>query len=488
MTATGVGLLLVAMSLPSFGALRPEYGGTVRLAAFGSLTLDPAALTLPTNSMLAGLVFETLVSVDATGAIVPGLAQDWQLSADRMSVSFGLGPVLFSNAEPLTPAMVVASLLRLKGTDQEWLTSSLILGPVNSQVGTPLDSMVAPIDANAVPTSNAMTRVQFRLRAPDPMILFKLAHPATAISRLDKDGTPIGTGPFSVSSSARDGHHVMLGPNPYYRDGPPYLESIDVTLLDAVEAGLRELERGQLDLSPVPIDQVDRLAGGVPELKLHTLRNLETVCLLLHPTRFGKGQKEWILSRLDLASMVSFRLRGHGIRARCFEPRLTPYAEEVPAALPPSGSAPPSTRPLRLLVPAHLPLAQQLAARIRGELQGHGAAIELELLGPSALDSRLSSGDFDLALVFARSLGSPPLTLLDWAQTLRQPLPVMDAQLASWLLADEGFQRLPSVLPLFAIDANYAAQSRLVDLNWSPDGRPILEQTWWKPRLDSPER
>jgi MarR-like DNA-binding transcriptional regulator SgrR of sgrS sRNA len=447
-------------------ALRPAYGGTVRMAVFEPLSLDPATLSLPTDGEISGLVFEPLVGLDSAGALVPGLAESWQPGDDGLSFTLQLAPVRFSDGTPLTPQDVLASLARLRGTRQGWIVSNLLLGPESVALSP--------------------NQLQLRLKAPDPLALYKLAHPAAAISRPGPDGRPVGTAPFAIASISADRRRAVLSPNPYHPDGPPYLESVELVNFDAAEAALRELERGQIDLAPVPLDQADRLAGGTPELRLYTLENFETIVLLLHPKRFGPQHKSWIRSHLDLSSMISFRLRGHGGRAKSFDAHLTPYAEE-PTSEPGPDAAPPGlSKPMRLLFPAHLTLAHQLAARIRGDLQGHGAAVEVEPVAPAVLEERLGRGDYEMALVFVHSLGAPPLTVLDWAQTLGLEAPAMSGQLASWLVADESFQKLPSILPLFQTRVHMGAQARLVDLKWTASGRPTLEQTWWRPRLDIP--
>jgi peptide/nickel transport system substrate-binding protein len=465
--ALGIALAVALGAAAARAALRPAYGGSVRLAVFEPIVLDPAALPPPTDGTLSGLVFETLVGLDGSGSLVPGLAESWKLGDDGLSLTLQLAPGSFSSGGSLTPEDVLSSLGRLRGGRQGWLVANLLL-----EAGT---------------GSTESGQVELRLQAPDPLALYKLAHPATAISRPGPEGL-LGTGPFAIVSVSPDRRRAVLGPNAHHPDGPPYLDSLELIEFDAVEVALRELERGQIEISPVPLDQADRLAGGAPGLRLHTLDNLQTVVLLLHPGRLGVEHKSWIQSHLDLASMISFRLRDQGGRARSFDARLTPYSAEPPDEPDPEEPPPRLARPLRLLFPAHLPLAHQLAARIRGDLQGHGAAVEVEPLGPAALRTRLGRGDYELALVFVRSLGAPPLTLLDWAQVLGLQAPAMSGQFSSWLAADESFQSLPSILPLFQTRVHVGVQARLVDLKWTASGRPTLEQTWWKPRLDIPER
>jgi MarR-like DNA-binding transcriptional regulator SgrR of sgrS sRNA len=460
-----VHLVLLLGALAASAALRPEYGGTLRLAAFEPPVLDPAQLPLPTDGALTRLVYETLLVPGPGGALERGLAEDWTLSPDGLRLSLTLREARFADGEALTPAAVIASLARLRGTPQGWLVEGLEL----------------PQPPGASEHEGSQLRLQ--LRHADPLLPYKLAHPAAGIVHRGADGLLYGTGPFTPAAGQSERGRLLLGPNRLHRDGAPYLDSVEVTLFETADEALRELERGGLDLSAVPMDDADRLAQGLPYLRLHRLEHAETVALVLSPRRLDPAYKAWIASHLDLGSMIAYRLRGHGGRARTFDARLTPYASG-PAPEPGAAARPAGLRPLRLAFPRHLPLAHQLAARIRGDLQTHGAQILLEPLGRPLLARRLTDGDYDLALVFVRSLGSPPLTLLDWAQTLRLAVPQMDTQLASWLRADEALQALPWVLPLFWVHVHHGAQSRLVDLHWNAAGRPLLEQTWWKPRLD----
>ena len=80
------------------------------------------------------------------------------------------------------------------------------------------------------------------------------------------------------------------------------------------------------------------------------------------------------------------------------------------------------------------------------------------------------SGGLDELATFASYWGLPKM--FDTAFAIRE------------YVADESFQSLPSILPLFQTRVHVGAQARLVDLKWTSCGRPVLEQTWWKPRLD----
>ena len=89
---------------------------TLRLGVGGPWTGDPADAgpTVVANRVIAGLLHEGLTAVDGNGAIVPGLAERWFVSDDRLQWTFVLPEGLTDNlGGVLTARDVKASLERL---------------------------------------------------------------------------------------------------------------------------------------------------------------------------------------------------------------------------------------------------------------------------------------------------------------------------------------------------------------------------------------
>jgi ABC-type transport system substrate-binding protein len=184
---------LALSSLPLFpvaGATRPRYGGTV------TVELSSASTTT-----IAPLFEETLVRLNQRGEIEPLLATAWQRDPDRKRWRFSLRPkVLFHDGEPLNASHAAAALI----------------AALKKKYG----------DVNV--TAGGQTIVlQFDHAVSD--LLTELANPRMAISRTSDKGTPIGTGPFRVSTW-EPGRKIILAAFEDYWAGRPFLDSVIVSV------------------------------------------------------------------------------------------------------------------------------------------------------------------------------------------------------------------------------------------------------------------
>lgn len=82
-------------------------------------TVDPAKVTDYTEYMAAVNLYDGLVTVDETGAIVPLLAESWEASDDATTYTFTLNEdATFHDGSPVTADDVVYSVQRLLAIDQ----------------------------------------------------------------------------------------------------------------------------------------------------------------------------------------------------------------------------------------------------------------------------------------------------------------------------------------------------------------------------------
>src|SRR5258708_25087384 len=105
--------LILLPATPAPAGTRPHYGGTVRvLVQHKIMSLDPMAESdySAERDKLAGLIFETLTSIDNQGHIRNVLAFAWQPDSSRRIWQFQLRNAVFHDGAPVTSAAVIASL------------------------------------------------------------------------------------------------------------------------------------------------------------------------------------------------------------------------------------------------------------------------------------------------------------------------------------------------------------------------------------------
>ncbi|MFD1624938.1 ABC transporter substrate-binding protein [Azospirillum griseum] len=238
--AAGMALMAVpVMAVPLMVATGPTAAwGQGRSDLVIGMPLEPPHLD-PTAGAAAAIkevtyanLFETLVRIDATGAMVPGLAQSWTVSADGLSYRFALRPgARFHDGTPCDSAAVKFALDRARGAES-----------VNAQKG-----YFAAIAAVDTPDPHS---VVVTLSRPDGLFLFHLGagdaaivSPASAAGNKQK---PVGTGPFKFDRWVA-GDRVVLTRNPDYDGAKPALERVSFRFISDAAAQIAALKAGDVD-------------------------------------------------------------------------------------------------------------------------------------------------------------------------------------------------------------------------------------------------
>src|SRR5215831_13001510 len=188
-------LLLVATGADP--SSRPRYGGIVRVSLQHRVnTLDPGAEDdyPAARDRVAGLLFETLTSVDEQGRVHPRLASSWRSDAGKRIWQFRLRLANFHDGSALTAADVAASL---------------------NKAGAPFRATAADRQTLTVEGLSAVAHL------PE-----MLAMPRFAIVKHAADGTPIGTGPYKLSAW-QPGERASLAYNEDYWGGRAFPEAVE---------------------------------------------------------------------------------------------------------------------------------------------------------------------------------------------------------------------------------------------------------------------
>ncbi len=180
--------------------------------------LEPISLDFTQTSgaaipqVLLTNVYETLVKLDQSGKIVPGLAQSWTVSPDGKTYTFNLrSDVKFSSGANFTAADAKFSLDRVK--KPTWAPDAYI-------------QQMAVVASTAVQSPTTFT---VTLKNPSNSWLFNLTGRAGAMfSRTgvaDLANTAIGTGPYVLRTWNR-GSSILLQRNDSYWGAKPSVKTV----------------------------------------------------------------------------------------------------------------------------------------------------------------------------------------------------------------------------------------------------------------------
>jgi len=227
-------LLLSCSSAP-----HPEPGTVTFLIESMPANLDPRVGTDAQSQDIDGLLFNSLVSLDAKINIQPDLAKSWE-EPDPLTWVFHLRTgVRFHDGRPLTSADVKFTFDSIMGNVPSGAPAPLI----SAKRGTFTKvSSIAALDPETI---------VFHLSEPDSSFPWKLVRPSIGIVPIgaptDFGQHPVGTGPFRFVSASED-DEVVLERNPDYFGNVTKISQVRFRVVpDAIVRAL-ELRKGTADL------------------------------------------------------------------------------------------------------------------------------------------------------------------------------------------------------------------------------------------------
>jgi YVTN family beta-propeller protein len=252
-------------------------GGTVRVVStIPPISIDPALLYPWAQAQFSDATYDTLVTFQKTGGssglqLVPDLALAMPtVSAGGTVYTFTLRPGLrYSTGRPVRPQDFRYALERV--LDLNPAAASFLDGIAGAAACAPGKLC----DLRGVSVDDSARTVTFRLTAPDPDFLYKLAFEFTApvppgIPARDVGRDPIpGTGPYMITRYI-PGRQVLFTRNPFFREwsaaaqpeGSP--DRIAWTFGTSLTREAAQIEAGQADWTDDTLPGVAALTARYP--------------------------------------------------------------------------------------------------------------------------------------------------------------------------------------------------------------------------------
>ncbi len=218
-------------------------------------SLDPASAAEPDAVLVADLLYDTLVDLDAeTGEPVPALAEEWSANDDLTEFTFVLrDDVAFDDGSPITAADVVTTIDRVVDPT----TGSALALSLDAVRGYD-ERRSGEADALAGVTAVDERTVQIALNRPDASLPEVLAHPALGIVPSDFAGPgeeeqPVSSGPFRLERRDADTGVIELSKVDGHPSGEARVDAVEAQTYADDEAAAA-LSDGDVDLAVVPAD------------------------------------------------------------------------------------------------------------------------------------------------------------------------------------------------------------------------------------------
>ncbi|RCS23031.1 ABC transporter substrate-binding protein [Phyllobacterium salinisoli] len=280
---------------------------------------DPVDTFLVQWAAVATNIFDGLTYRGPDLKLVPGLAESWEELDDGKRIRFKLREgVKFHDGEPFNAEAVKFTFERLLGDEGA-------KGPQRSNY----------IAIDSIEIIDDFT-VDMKLKAPDPVLLTKLAGygamivPPKYIQEKGEDNfnlNPVGTGAFKFVSYAPK-IDIKLQANPDYWGGAPKLSELEYRFIAEPATAVAELQAGRVDLvipPTIPIGMIPVIQGD-SKLEVISVPG-PTVDALRFNTRDGitadPKVRKAIIMAVDRATIVKSILAGQASEISSFQSALS---------------------------------------------------------------------------------------------------------------------------------------------------------------------
>ena len=431
-------LMLVPAAL---GRTRPRYGDSVRAELRAS---SPSYEGAP--DLLAGLVFETLVTVDDSGRLAPGLAISWSPSNGGYTWNFILrSGVQFHDGSPLTP-----------------------LGVANALAKTQIPGCKMRQGGNLV---------QVECDAAHANLPAMLSQPQFLIFATSAGGDAVGTGPYRLDK--RDGDRYLLKANDDYWGGRAYVDSIELISDRSSRDQLGDFTLDRADVIELSNDQLRRAQQD--RIRTDLSRPAETLYLVANSTKPELRDirlRQAISLAIDRGAIHNVIFVRQGEVAGGLLPNwMTGYAFLFPAQQDTArarqlraeaGSIPPITIAYDIADPMERLVAERIALNVRD------AGINIQAVAGTA------SADLKLKRLALPS--SDPATALNGiVEQLSLMPPANSTNLESLYSNERAAVQTYTAIPLVHLPRISAVKDRVHNWTTSPIGTWHLDEIWVTP-------
>nr|WP_051953187.1 peptide ABC transporter substrate-binding protein [Methylocapsa aurea] len=217
-------------------------------------SLDPHKATTLIESNVLSELFEGLVSRDARGELIPGVAESWSANADATVYVFKLrGDAKWSNGDRVAPEDFVFAFRRLMNPATGAPYANILYTLKNAEKINKGEEPVESLGARAL--SDAA--LEITLEQPTPYFIAELAH-FTALplhrksieaygSDFVRPAHVVANGPFMLKEFTPNDRLVLVK-NPHFHDAAHVaLDAEIVTPLEDRAAALRRFMAGEID-------------------------------------------------------------------------------------------------------------------------------------------------------------------------------------------------------------------------------------------------
>lgn len=271
--------LVASLAMPAF-AVQPAEGEQLaenQVYNFWLLdaikSVDPAKNTDVEGSDVLRQLFEGLMNEDEKGAMVPGVAESYEQSDDKLTYTFKLRDAKWSNGDPVTAGDFVFAWQRAVNpeTASEYAWFMELMNIVNATEIVKGEKAPGELGVKAIDDKT----LEVTLTTPTPYFVKTLSHPTTFPvpqkvveeqgDAWTQPGNLVGNGAF-VLTGHNLGVDITMEKNPEYWDAENVvMQTVKGITVNDNNVGLTRYQAGELDRVQIPAGQYPRLEKANPD-------------------------------------------------------------------------------------------------------------------------------------------------------------------------------------------------------------------------------
>jgi peptide/nickel transport system substrate-binding protein len=283
------------------------------------ISFNPQITNSPTTTAFGAAVFDQLVYIDAESEIHPMLAESWEYSDDKKTLTLHLVEgVKWHDGEPFTAADVKFNFDEI-----------MALQTYGAALVTSIDSVEAPDDQTVVLTLNSEYGPFFEtlaLQAIIPQHIYEGTDYVTNPANM----APIGTGPMKFESFS-SGAEVILVKNEDYWRGDVKVDKAIYPVMGDTNTRALALISGELDRASIDASQLDQIEGKPEMVHLDSGFFSQAVVVEMNAKNeylADPAVRALVFSAFDREAFAEVALAGYGEPADGFFPSTMAWAKD----------------------------------------------------------------------------------------------------------------------------------------------------------------
>jgi peptide/nickel transport system substrate-binding protein len=293
------------------------------------VAVDPAAQRDTVTGIIISQMYDTLIHKTSSGKLEPGLASEWKVADDGLSIVFTIRQgVLFHNGDAMTADDVAFSLNRAIKSSLTSNVSSMMEGAEvldGTHVKLNLKDRFAPAPECVAATGLSVVSKR-------------------AVEELGDDGfrkAPVGTGPYKFVSWKGGDRIVMTAFDGHWRGKPPVKDVTFLIMTDKSTAAIA-LRNDEIDVLYDPAYTDKQALTGLPNVTFSEIDSAALIYIISFNNQKGvfadRKLREAVALAIKRSDIVEGALEGNGspvempISPTCadfYDPTYTFYPQDI---------------------------------------------------------------------------------------------------------------------------------------------------------------